>query len=204
MMSADVPDMRSVIIRAAADAFAADGYASTTIDDLADRIGATKGLVYYHFRSKFDIYLAVFEHGMNRLRAEIDEEVSAGGTGLERLQAMSRAHLINLMTHLGHHHAIHQGVRGQMSAALKPRQRQALVELNALRLDYENLFEEVMAEGVADGSVRVASPRMAAKVLLSSLNGVDLWYRHREGQALAETEALADEIVELLIGGLRA
>lgn len=204
MMSADVPDMRSVIIRAAADAFAADGYASTTIDDLADRIGATKGLVYYHFRSKFDIYLAVFEHGMNRLRAEIDEEVSAGGTGLERLQAMSRAHLINLMTHLGHHHAIHQGVRGQMSSALKPRQRHALVELNALRLDYENLFEEVMAEGVADGSVRVASPRMAAKVLLSSLNGVDLWYRHREGQALAETEALADEIVELLIGGLRA
>ncbi|MDI9917546.1 TetR/AcrR family transcriptional regulator [Rhodococcus sp. IEGM 1379] len=203
-MSVDVPDMRSVIIRAAADAFATDGYASTTIDDLADRIGATKGLVYYHFRSKFDIYLAVFEHGMSRLRAEIDEEVSAGGTGLERLQAMSRAHLINLMTHLGHHHAIHQGVRGQMSSALKPRQRQALVELNALRLDYENLFEEVMAEGVADGSVRVASPRMAAKVLLSSLNGVDLWYRHREGQALAETEALAEEIVELLIGGLRA
>jgi len=45
---------------------------------------------------------------------------------------------------------------------------------------------------------------MAAKVLLSSLNGIDLWYRRREGQTLAETESLADQIVELLIGGLRA
>ncbi|MGG7101916.1 TetR/AcrR family transcriptional regulator [Rhodococcus sp. 24CO] len=203
-MSADAPDMRSVIIETAADAFAADGYAATTIDDLADRVGATKGLVYYHFRSKFDIYLAIFEQGMSRLRADVDGEVAAGGTGLVKLAAMSRAHLINLMTHLGHHHAIHQGVRGQLSSALKPRQQQALVELNALRLDYEKLFEQVMIEGVADGSIRASSPRMAAKVLLSSLNGIDLWYRRREGQPLAETEALADEIVELLIGGLRA
>ncbi len=203
-MSADAPDMRSVIIETAADAFAADGYAATTIDDLADRVGATKGLVYYHFRSKFDIYLAIFEQGMNRLRAEVDGEVAAGGTGLVKLAAMSRAHLMNLMTHLGHHHAIHQGVRGQMSSALKPRQQQALVELNALRLDYEKLFEQVMIEGVADGSIRASSPRMAAKVLLSSLNGIDLWYRRREGQSFSETEALADEIVELLIGGLRA
>ena len=36
-MSADAPDMRSVIIETAADAFAADGYAATTIDDLATK-----------------------------------------------------------------------------------------------------------------------------------------------------------------------
>ncbi|MGW6656602.1 TetR/AcrR family transcriptional regulator [Rhodococcus sp. NPDC055024] len=203
-MSSDLPDVRSAIITSAADAFAEDGYAATTVDLLADRIGATKGLVYYHFRSKFDIYLAIYERGMSMLRAEVQARMDGADSGLTRLEAMSHAHLVNLMTHLGYHHTIHQGVRGQMNSALKPRQQQVLVELNSLRLDYENLFVDVMTEGVADGSIRAGSPRMAAKVLLSSLNGIDLWYRRREGQTLAETESLADEIVELLVGGLRA
>ncbi|WP_229796251.1 helix-turn-helix domain-containing protein, partial [Saccharothrix coeruleofusca] len=55
------PDARSRILDAAAEAFMAHGFANATIDDIAREVGATKGLVYYHFRSKFDIFLAVYE-----------------------------------------------------------------------------------------------------------------------------------------------
>ncbi|MGC0365972.1 AcrR family transcriptional regulator [Rhodococcus sp. 27YEA15] len=202
-METVLPDMKSVIIDTAADAFADDGYAATTVDDLAERIGATKGLVYYHFRSKFDIYLAIYERGMSLLRTAVDIPMAAEGSGLGRLEAMSRAHLVNLMTHLGHHHTIHHGVRGQMNSALKPRQQAQLAALNSLRLDYEDRYVEVIEAGVRDGSIVTTSPRMAAKVLLSSLNGTDLWFRRRDGQTTEETAALAAEIVELLIGGLR-
>ncbi len=203
-MSSDLPDVRSAIITSAADAFAEDGYAATTVDLLADRIGATKGLVYYHFRSKFDIYLAIYERGMSLLRAEVESRMGGG-------RKRPRASRSDVARPPGQSHDTSRvpphdppSVRGQMNSALKPRQQQVLVELNSLRLDYENLFVDVMTEGVADGSIRAGSPRMAAKVLLSSLNGIDLWYRRREGQTLAETESLADQIVELLIGGLRA
>jgi hypothetical protein len=48
------------------------------------------------------------------------------GTGHERLVAMSIAHLLNLMEDVAYHHVVHQAVRGEPSAALKSRQREAL------------------------------------------------------------------------------
>jgi hypothetical protein len=72
---------------------------------------------------------------------------------------------------------VHQGVRDQESTALKARQRDALIALNELRRDYEILFRDVVAEGVADGSLRNIDVVLATRVLLSSLNAVDVWYR---------------------------
>ena len=49
--------IREKILDAAAAAFTRRGFSKTTMDDIAKSVGATKGLIYYHFPSKFDIYL---------------------------------------------------------------------------------------------------------------------------------------------------
>jgi AcrR family transcriptional regulator len=190
------------ILDAAAEAFMADGFANATIDDIAREVGATKGLVYYHFRSKFDIFLAVYEEGMRRVRERVEPHARGDGTGRDRLVAMSVAHLLNLMEDLAYHHVVHQAVRDQRSAALKVRQRDALTALNDLRSDYEQLFRDVVTEGTGDGSLRDVEPALAARTLLSNLNAVDMWYHRREGQPTDEMHALALRIVDLLIGGL--
>jgi AcrR family transcriptional regulator len=46
-------------------------------------VGATKGLVYYHFRSKFDIFLAVYGEGMRRVRERVEPYAEGAGTGRE-------------------------------------------------------------------------------------------------------------------------
>jgi AcrR family transcriptional regulator len=199
-----VPDVKGRILDAAADAFMVRGFANTTIDDIADEVGATKGLIYYHFRSKFDIFLAVYEEGMRRVRERVEPQSGAPGTGHQRLVAMSIAHLENLMTELGYHHVVHQGVRHQDSTALKVRQRDALTALNDLRRDYERMFRGVYEEGMADGSLREVDPALATRTLLSNLNAVDVWYRRIEGQTSEEIHELARQVVDLLIGGLAA
>ncbi|MET1073013.1 MAG: TetR/AcrR family transcriptional regulator [Umezawaea sp.] len=198
------PDARSRILDAAAGAFMATGFANTTIDDIADGLGATKGLVYYHFRSKFDIFLAVYEEAMRRVRERVEPHAAGGGNGRGRLEAMAVAHLLNLMEDLAFHHIVHQAVRGEVSTALKTRQRDALVALNQLRRDYEQLFHGVVVDGVDDGSLRAADPGLATRTLLSSLNAVDTWYRKIEGQSAAEVHDLARRVVDLLVGGLAA
>jgi AcrR family transcriptional regulator len=198
------PDVKGRILDAAADAFMARGFANTTIDDIADEVGATKGLIYYHFRSKFDIFLAVYEDGMRRVRERVEPHSTAPGTGHQRLEAMSIAHLENLMTELGYHHVVHQGVRHQDSTALKVRQRDALTALNELRRDYERMFRRVIAEGIADGSLREVDEALATRTLLSNLNAVDVWYRKIEGQTGEEIRELARRVVDILIGGLAA
>lgn len=190
------------ILDAAAEAFQRQGFGSTTIDDIADEVGATKGLIYYHFRSKFDLFLAVYEEAMRRVRAKVEPYARGEGTGSERLVEMSVAHVRNLMTDLAYHNVVHEGVRAQSSAALKARQRDALRSLNKLRRDYEQMFREVVCEGIADGSLRTADAALATRTLLSSLNAVDVWYRKVEDQPDEVVDRLARQIVDLLIGGI--
>jgi AcrR family transcriptional regulator len=195
-------DVKGRILDAAANAFMVRGFANTTVDDIADDLGATKGLIYYHFRSKFDIFLAVYRDGMRRVRERVEPHSIATGSGRARLTAMSIAHLENLMTEFGYHHVVHQGVRYQASAALKVRQRDALAELNELRRDYERMFRGVIAEGIADGSLRAVDEALATRTLLSNLNAVDIWYRRIDGQTDDDIHELASRVVDLLIGGM--
>lgn len=197
-------DARRRILDAAAEAFMRSGFANTTIDDIAHDVGATKGLVYYHFRSKFDIFLAVYEEGMRRVRERVEPHADGHPTGRDRLVAMSVAHELNLMEDLAYHHVVHQAVRGEMSTALKARQRDALLALNELRGDYERMFRRVVAQGVDDGSLRRVDATLATRVLLSNLNAVDAWYRRVDGQSAADVHDLARRVVDLLIGGLAA
>jgi AcrR family transcriptional regulator len=190
------------ILDAAADAFMLRGFGSPTIDDIAARVGATKGLIYYHFRSKFDVFIAVYQEGMRRARERVEPYSHGSGSGHERLVAMSVAHVTNLMEDVAYHHVVHQGVRAQASADLKVRQRDALISLNELRRDYEHMFRQVVARGVEDGSLRNVDVTLAARTLLTSLNAVDVWYRKIDGQSEDEVRELADQVVDLIIGGL--
>ena len=199
-----VVDPKARILDAAADAFMRQGFADTTVDEIADAVGATKGLIYYHYRSKFDIFLAAYEQGMQRVRERVEPLVTGPGSGRERLESMSVAHVVNLMNDLSYHHVVHQGVHDQQSTALKARQRDALVTLSELRRDYEILFRDVVAEGVADGSLRNIDVALATRVLLSSLNAVDVWYRKSDDQADDDPTELARAVVDLVIRGVAA
>src|SRR5690625_7272262 len=49
----------SAVLDAAAKVFARQGYDESSIDDIADELGATKGRVYHYFRTKADLLLGV-------------------------------------------------------------------------------------------------------------------------------------------------
>lgn len=51
---------RAELVTAARAAFATLGYAATSLDDVVDAAGVTKGALYYHFDSKQDLFQAVY------------------------------------------------------------------------------------------------------------------------------------------------
>lgn len=195
---------RTEILDAAADVFHSQGFNGTTIDDIARQIGATKGRIYYYFRSKFDIYLSVYEYGMRLVREAVEPHVNGPGSAVERLTAMSVAHVVNLMANLSYHDTIHQGIHRRSALALKDRQTEQLAELNKIRESYEVMFRRVVEEGMADGSLLPEDPKLVARALLSSLNSIDSWFRTRPDQSLDEIEELAARVTGLYITGLAA
>lgn len=60
------------LLNAAEEIFVRDGYEAAQLDAIAARAGRSKGAVYTHFKSKEDLFLALFEH---RTRTYIDKLV---------------------------------------------------------------------------------------------------------------------------------
>ncbi len=50
---------RAVLLEAAQDVFVANGYHSAAMDDIAERAGVSKPVLYQHFPGKLDLYLAL-------------------------------------------------------------------------------------------------------------------------------------------------
>ncbi|MGY4972137.1 TetR/AcrR family transcriptional regulator [Streptomyces nigrescens] len=63
-----------LILRAAAELFAAKGYRQTTFADVAERSGISRGSIPWHFGSKEGLLLAVLERSVDLIRAELIEE----------------------------------------------------------------------------------------------------------------------------------
>lgn len=61
------------LLDAAASHFAAKGYRETTIREIAGDVGMLPGSVYYHFPSKHELLLAVYEQGVGRMLKRLDE-----------------------------------------------------------------------------------------------------------------------------------
>jgi AcrR family transcriptional regulator len=60
------------LLDAAEEIFVRDGYEAAQLDEIAATAGRSKGAVYTHFRSKEDLFLALFEH---RTRSYIESFV---------------------------------------------------------------------------------------------------------------------------------
>lgn len=73
------------ILTAARRLFGTQGFAATTMDEIAEGAGVAKGAVYHHFRTKEAVFEAVFDLVSRDLVAEID---SAARTEKDVLAAM--------------------------------------------------------------------------------------------------------------------
>lgn len=74
-------DRRSQLLAAAQRVFAAHGYHAAAMDDIAERAGVTKPVLYQHFPGKRDLYLAVVDQRCTEL-ADAVREALAGPPGV--------------------------------------------------------------------------------------------------------------------------
>ncbi len=63
------------ILPIATEIFASRGYASTDVQEIADRLGIAKGTVYHYFPSKEQLFLAAVDRGMAGLSKAINASV---------------------------------------------------------------------------------------------------------------------------------
>jgi AcrR family transcriptional regulator len=78
---------RAAIVQAAVRQFAAQGFARTTMDAVAQAARVTKGAVYHHFRDKAELFEAAFVVMEERLLARVSAGVAGIADPLELIAA---------------------------------------------------------------------------------------------------------------------
>lgn len=84
-------ERREQIQRAAAKAFAREGFVATSLDDVAAEAGITRAIVYRHFDSKESLYRAVLEGVSERLGEEFQRRLAAPQSGVTIITHLSVA-----------------------------------------------------------------------------------------------------------------
>ena len=190
------------ILETAAQCFMEQGFSATSIDDVARRLGATKGRIYHYYSSKTDLFFDVHREGMERLFKAVEPAMQIPGTGIDRLRAMLTAHALTMMKNVAFEAVVVQGVHMHRMAATTPGQRDTLDELIAVRRRFEGLFREILQQGIADGSIRDLDVSISAKAMLGAINWLSIWYRANPDETDADRENLAAKIVMTLVDGV--
>src|SRR6266496_1434226 len=82
---------RKQLLAAAREVFVAQGYHSAAMDDIADRAGVSKPVLYQHFPGKLDLYLALLDESARELVAIVRDALSSTTDNKQRVPATFRA-----------------------------------------------------------------------------------------------------------------
>jgi TetR/AcrR family acrAB operon transcriptional repressor len=180
---------RQDILRAAFDIFSRKGFMRTTLSNVASAAGVTRGAIYWHFKDKLDLFLALAE--------EIEAAAAVRPDDLEKLLVQSlddlKREVLNFLAHFekNDRYAIFYEMvnhNTEYTEELEPvRTRQREVQREFLRT-----VEEVFGQLRSRGAVRTdLDPSHAALSLIAFVVGlIDIWLSDRQSFCITEVASV--------------
>lgn len=188
--SRDREEKREAVLRTAARMFNDRGFHATSLDDVAGSLGISKPTIYHYLGNKEQVLIECVTRGLEPLRDAAEQARNQGGSGLDRLRRflLQYAHITmddfgRCMVRTGDEYLSAEG-----AAAFRARKKQ--IDL-AMR--------DLIADGIADGSIARVDVRLAAFTLAGALNWPARWY---EPDGPMARDDIANALVDNLIGGL--
>ena len=83
---------RAQLLVAARDVFAAHGYHAAAMDDIAERAGVSKPVLYQHFPGKLDLYLALLDQHCESLILAVRTALASTTDNKQRVRATMDAY----------------------------------------------------------------------------------------------------------------
>lgn len=85
------PARRLQLLGAARDVFVAHGYHAAAMDEIAERAGVSKPVLYQHFPGKLDLYLALLDESTEEMVRMVSDALSSTTDNKERVPATFKA-----------------------------------------------------------------------------------------------------------------
>ncbi|CAB4674864.1 unannotated protein [freshwater metagenome] len=85
-------ERRAQLLTAALEIFSTAGYHAAGMDEIAEQAGVTKPVLYQHFPSKLDLYLAVLDLHIDSLVYEVQKAIASKKENVDRVHATTEAY----------------------------------------------------------------------------------------------------------------
>ena len=177
----------------ASELFHANGYAATSVRDIARALDIQGASLYAHVASKEDVLWSIVDGAATAFEAKAGDAIADTATSdpVERLAALVEAH-VDVVTADPERASVFvtewRHLSGDRRAAIAGR-----------RDAYEARFRAVIEDGTAVGAFRPTDTAIAATFILTALNGIATWYRP-DGRLSADR--IADHYVDLALRSL--
>ncbi len=146
--------------------FARRGYAGVGLRELAEAAGLSKSSLFHHFPSKAALYCAVLERVLRRVEQHVDPAARGVGTVPERVEAVLDALIGALAEHSTSSRLL---LRALFEDDDLP--DDGLPEADTMNATLSRVLgalQALLAEGVADGSLRPASVPHTLQTLIGA------------------------------------
>ncbi|MGB5822290.1 MAG: TetR/AcrR family transcriptional regulator [Saonia sp.] len=193
-MSTKAERTTAYIIETVAPIFNKHGYIGTSMSDLTDATGLTKGALYGNFENKEALALKSFEWNSKLLLEKIDEKLNVPGTALEKLFTLTdfyRQYDV-FSTEIGGCPVLNVGVDAQHNNTLLAAAARETVKT------IEGKIALVLENGVNNKELRFpVTPLQFAKQLYTMLQGaVSMATITGDRKYLLNTVAYLDQLIQ--------
>lgn len=181
---------KSAILREATKLFSEHGFWDTSISDISQATGVADGTIFYHFKSKEELFLAVLEYFKEEFIAAFSTHLENNSyeTGLAMVEDAIAFYLAQtqkmekrfLLLHRHHYYQI---------AANNTRCWKQLEEIYSSLI---SIFERAIRIGQQDRSIKQVDAAKKALLIFTLVDGLVRF----ESYNLTQTDAVYDELID--------
>lgn len=173
--------------------FAERGYDRTSVQEIVEAAGVTKGALYHYFGSKDDLLYEIYGRVLRLQTERLDAIVARDAAVPDRLAAAAADVVVTSIENLDDtkifFRSMHQLSPGKQKAVRAERRR------------YHETFRALIEEGQRDGHFRTElRAELVADYFFGSVHHLGIWY-HADGPLSADQ--VATEFSDLLLHSVR-
>lgn len=152
-------ERRSAIVEAARRVLADGGFEAATIAEIARKAGISTGTVYLYFTNREDLLAEVYRYASSHEVAAMTS-AALGGTPTEQFRAAAETFVERAF----------RGRRLAYALIAEPADPLVIKERNHARREFGNVFRQVIAAGVADGSLPPQDAHVRGAAVIGAIN----------------------------------
>ena len=186
-------NVSSLIVNSASKYFSKFGFHKTTMDEIAKHIHKAKGVLYYYFKGKEELFNEVLKQELNAVKIELKKIVDAENDSLITLKEYTLTRLRLLHKAVNYHET------------LKADFFDKYLFVKDVREDFTEFEREqltiILERGKTEGYLDFKNINSTISIFMMVINGIEIPLYLQE--KYSEYESTIDELSSMIVNSLR-